>query len=199
MNFRSRILHIAFLFFALFLFSGIQAQSIDSLELRNVDSTMLRLNKFGKNKALVLVFTGNHCVYSKKYESRLIRIATEAKNRDIAFCMINSNNPEMSQDDRFALMQQRAKENNYPCPYLQDIDGKLAKLLGATKNPEVFVLRKIDSEWRMLYSGKIDDNPLIEEKVEQKYLMDVLDKIANGDFAPSTSIPAVGCNIKMEE
>ncbi len=196
---KTRIYQLGLLFLMLVFGFHAEAQSLDSLELRNVDSAMIRLRQFRSNKALVLVFTGNHCVYSKKYEARLIRIATDAKERDIAFCLINSNDPSMSEDDRFVLMQQRAKENDYPCPYLQDVDGKLAKLLGATKNPEVFVLKHVETEWGLLYSGKIDDNPLIEARVENKYLLDVLDRIAKDDFSPSTPIPAVGCNIKMKE
>ena len=196
---RNHILTFSLLLAVLLIGFQSQAQTIDSLEMRNVDSTLIRLKKFEGKKALVLVFTGNHCVYSKKYEARLIRMAQEAQTRDIAFCLINSNDPELSEDDRFALMKQRAAENNYPCPYLQDINGELARMLGATKNPEVFVLKKADETWGILYSGKIDDNALIEERVENKYLMDVLDKIAAGDFSPTTPIPPVGCNIKMKE
>jgi thiol-disulfide isomerase/thioredoxin len=191
-----------FLLALLLLMVGIgqlRAQSLDSLSLLNTDSVKVKLSDFAGKRALVLVFTGNHCVYSKKYEDRLIRIATEFMAKDLAFCLVNSNDPELSQDDRFALMRARAKEKKYPCPYLYDADGTLAKLVGATINPEVFVFKKGDKTWNMLYSGKIDDNPLIEDRVEKQFLTDVLGKIAAGDFSATPSIPAVGCNIKMKE
>jgi hypothetical protein len=178
---------------------GGHAQSIDSLLFRDIDSNMVGLNSFATKKALVLVFTGNHCVYSKKYEDRLIRIATEFSAKDIGFCLVNSNDPDLSQDDRWELMRERAKEKSYPCAYLHDFDGKLAKLIGATKNPEVFVVRKTDKQWEVLYSGKIDDNPLIEDRVEKQFLVDELNRIVGGDFAPMATEPAVGCNIKMKE
>jgi thiol-disulfide isomerase/thioredoxin len=175
------------------------AQSLDSLTLRDTDSNLVNLAQFASNKALVLIFTGNHCVYSKKYEDRLIHIATEFMPKNIGFLLVNSNDPELSQDDRFALMRERAKEKSYPCPYLHDADGVLAKLLGATKNPEVFVVRKGDKAWELLYAGKIDDNPLIEERVERKFLVEELSRIVAGDYGPATPVPAVGCTIKMKE
>lgn len=174
-------------------------QNLDSLALRDIDSNLVQLNSFAPKKALVLVFTGNHCVYSKKYEDRLIRIATEFMAKDIAFCLVNSNDPSLSQDDRWELMRARAKEKSYPCSYLNDADGVLAKRIGATKNPEVFVVRKGEKQWELLYSGKIDDNPLIEDRVERQFLVDELNRIVGGDFAPTATEAAVGCNIKLKE
>jgi glutathione peroxidase-family protein len=63
------------------------AQYLDSLSLRDVDSNLVSMKSFSEKKALVLVFTGNHCVYSKKYEDRLIRIAKEFMAKDIGFCL----------------------------------------------------------------------------------------------------------------
>ncbi len=194
-----RFHHILLGLFFLLTVVHAQGQSIDSLSLRDTDSNLVKMASFASKKALVLIFTGNHCVYSKKYEDRLIHIANEFMPRDIGFLLINSNDPDLSQDDRFELMRARAKEKSYPCPYLHDINGALAKVLGATKNPEVFVLRKAEKSWEMLYSGKIDDNPLIEERVERKFLVEELSRIVAGDYGVSTPVPAVGCTIKMEE
>ena len=187
---------------AILLSLGLQlayGQSMDSLSLRDTDSNLVNIGNYASNKALVLIFTGNHCVYSKKYEDRLIKIASDFMPQGIGFLLINSNDAELSQDDRLALMRERAKEKAYPCPYLQDANGVLAKILGATKNPEVYVVRKGDKSWELLYAGKIDDNPLIEERVEHKFLIDELTRIVAGDYGPTTPVPAVGCTIKLKE
>ncbi len=175
------------------------AQSLDSLSFWDTDSNLVKMSSFAAKKAVVLIFTGNHCVYSKKYEDRLIHIANEFMPKEIGFLLVNSNDPELSQDDRFELMRERAKEKAYPCPYLYDGTASLAKLLGATKNPEVFVVRKGEKTWELLYSGKIDDNPLIEERVERKFLVEELSRIVAGDYGAATPVPAVGCTIKMKE
>jgi thiol-disulfide isomerase/thioredoxin len=180
-------------------FQMVQGQTLDSLSLFDTDSNVVKFTSYTSKKALVLIFTGNHCVYSKKYEDRLIHIANEFIPKDIGFVLVNSNDPELSQDDRFELMKVRAKEKSYPCPYVHDAKGALAALLGATKNPEVFVLRRSEKAWELLYAGKIDDNPLIEERVERKFLVEELARIVAGDYGVSTPVPAVGCTIKLKE
>ena len=47
-----------------------------------------------------------------------------------------------------------------------------------------------------LVSGKIDDNPLMDTRVEQQYLRSAIDAILDGLPAVSTQ-PALGCNIKQ--
>jgi thiol-disulfide isomerase/thioredoxin len=173
-----------------------QSVSLDSVALMNVDSHTVRLSGFRDKKALVLVFTGNHCVYSKKYEDRLINLARECASKGAAFVLVNSNAPDLSQDDRFALMQARAREKGYPCPYLHDPQGRLAKMVGATKNPEAFIFQPKGDTWQLAYFGKIDDNPLMDTRVEQQFLRDALDAILAG-LAPPPSQTALGCNIKQ--
>ena len=177
---------------------GLQAQSygLDSISLPNVDSTQVGLASFHEKKALVLVFTGNHCVYAKKYEDRLMMLAKDFTAKGAAFILVNSNSPELSQEDRFALMQSRAAEKAYPCPYLHDPNGRLANMVGATKNPEAFIFVYRGKAWELAYSGKIDDNPLMDTRVEQQYLRSAIDAILDGLPAVSTQ-PALGCNIKQ--
>lgn len=169
---------------------------LDSIALLNIDSNTVRLSGFRDKKALVLVFTGNHCVYSKKYEDRLIALARESAAKGAGFVLVNSNSPVLSQDDRFALMQARAREKGYPCPYLHDPQGTLAKMVGATKNPEAFIFVPKAGTWQLAYSGKIDDNPLMDTRVEQQFLRNALDAILAGQ-APPPSQAALGCNIKQ--
>lgn len=170
--------------------------ALDSIVLLNVDSNAVKFTSFRDKKALVLVFTGNHCVYSKKYEDRLITLARDCAAKGTAFVLVNSNSPTLSQDDRFALMQARAREKAYPCPYLHDPQGHLAKMVGATKNPEAFIFQHKPEGWQLVYAGKIDDNPLMDTRVEQQFLRDALDAILAGQ-APPPSQAALGCNIKQ--
>lgn len=169
---------------------------LDSLVFLNVDSTSYKLVGLKEKKALILVFTGNHCVYSKKYEDRLIALAKDSQGKGAGFVLVNSNAPDLSQDDRFPLMQARAKEKAYPCPYLHDPEAKLAKLVGATKNPEAFLLVRTGEQWVVVYAGKIDDNPLMDTRVEHQYLREALDAVLGGQTVPASQV-AVGCNIKQ--
>lgn len=178
--------------------AGSAAQALDSLSLMNVDSQQVAFKDYLSKKALVLVFTSNHCVYAKKYEDRLVKLAETYQEQDIGFCLVNSNNPSISYDDGYALMRARAKEKGYPCPYLSDADGALARLLGATKNPECFVFVPWEGRFKQIYSGKIDDNPLMASRVEEHYLRDVLEQVLAGNIAGRKPVPVTGCHIKFE-
>jgi hypothetical protein len=145
----------------------------------------------------VVIFTGNHCVYAKKYEDRIIGLAKEFGPQEVSVLLVNSNDPVLSEDDRFEVMQTRAKEKSYPCPYLHDPDRKVADLFAATKNPETFVLiPDAEQGFKVVFHGKIDDNPLMPDKVEQHFLNDVLADILAGKPGPFATQSIIGCGIK---
>jgi thiol-disulfide isomerase/thioredoxin len=172
---------------------------LDSLILIDTQENEIRLEQYADSTVLVLIFTSNHCVYSKKYEDRLLEMIAEYQKKGVAFLLINANSPAMSSEDRLELMAQRAEERAYPCPYVQDPDAQMARTLGATKNPEVFVGKWKDNTLSVLYSGKIDDNPLMYKRVENHYLRDALDQILAGKSTPIESVPPIGCGIKMKK
>jgi len=170
---------------------------LDTIALPAVDSSSLfSLGKLHGKQAVVLVFTGNHCVYSKKYEDRLMALSREFAKENVSLVLVNSNAPELSPDDRLELMESRAREKKYPMPYLQDSQGRLAKLVGATKNPEAFVLVFKGGVWLKAYAGKIDDNPLMESNVEKNYLREAVRAVLSGQV-PSSTQPAMGCGVKQ--
>ena len=174
--------------------------AVKDFSLPNVDGRSISLSSYAGQKAVVLVFTGNHCVYSKKYEDRILAMAKEYGPRQVAFLLINSNDPALSEDDRPEVMKARATEKAYPCPYLQDADRHVAELLGATKNPETFVLLPQEGGGFLIaFHGRIDDSPLMPDKVEHRYLNDVLNDILAGKPGPFQSQTVIGCGIKGME
>ncbi len=187
---------------------GLQAQSdsaaavtaVQDFSLPNVDGSTVSLSSYASQKAVVVIFTGNHCVYSKKYEDRILQLAREFGPKQVSVLLINSNDPALSEDDRLEVMQMRSKEKDYPCPYLQDADRKVATLFGATKNPETFVLTPAATGgFKIAFHGKIDDSPLLPEKVEHRFLSDVLNDILAGKPGPYPSQSVIGCGIKGVE
>ncbi|MEM0995599.1 MAG: redoxin domain-containing protein [Bacteroidota bacterium] len=174
------------------------AQPLDSLSLLATDSSEIRLADYQDSLGIAVIFTSNHCVYSKKYEDRLLEMIPEYQARGIAFVLINANSPVLSSDDRLELMAERAAEKQYPCPYVKDRAAQLAKALGATKNPEAFVGKWTDEGLQIVYSGKIDDNPLMANRAEKFFLRDALESLLSESGVPVTQVPPVGCAIKVE-
>ena len=92
-------------------------------------------------------------------------------------------------------MAEKAQEKGYTVPYLSDADQAVSTNLGATRTPEVFVLRKVGGEFRVVYKGALDDNPQRADDVSQSYLVNVIKAIKAGRPIPSNQ-RATGCMIK---
>ena len=100
---------------------------------------------------MVVVFTCNSCPFAQEYEDRIIALA-KAHAQDVAFVAINVNRVA---EDSLEKMQLRAKEKQFPYPYLYDQSQQIAKAYGATFTPEFFVL---GPERKIVYMGGLDNN-----------------------------------------
>lgn len=175
-------------------FQVLCAQQISDFTLKQTDGSMVSSQSYSGQKVWVVVFTGNHCVYSKKYEDRLIQYAKEFTAKGVSFMLINSNDPIQSEEESLNNMRNRSKDKNFPFVYLQDEKQTVAKMFGAQKNPEVFVLKGM----KILYKGALDNNPLMPEKVTRNYLHEAIVAALAGISPKESSIPASGCNIKWK-
>jgi peroxiredoxin len=170
---------------------------INDFSLTNaVDNNKVSLSDYSKSKAVAIVFTSNECPYSKLYENRLLEMVKEFNEKNVKFIFINSNNPGSSPEDRQQEMTRKAADKKFTFPYLVDNRQEVSNLFGATKTPEVFVLKNINGNLILKYKGAIDDNPQTETDVNHYYLKDVLSAIIN-DAAPKVQqTRAIGCVIK---
>jgi thiol-disulfide isomerase/thioredoxin len=176
--------------FPAFVFS----QEITDFTLKQTDGSMVSSASYKSKSAWVVVFTGNHCVYSKKYEDRLIALGKEFGAKGVGFLLINSNDPNQNEEESISNMKLRVKDKGYPFVYLQDDQQNVAKMFGAQKNPEVFVLKGS----QILFKGAIDNNPLMPEKADKQYLREAIQAALSGKSPSEPSIPANGCNIKWK-
>ena len=157
-----------------------------------IDDKEHSLADFKDAKAIVLVFTCNHCPVAKAYEERLVKLQKDYKKKGVQLVAVNVNNvPE----DKLDKMKVRAKEKQFNFPYLYDETQKIGRDYGADKTPHVFVIGK---ERKIVYMGAIDDN-MKADKVTSNHLADALDAILAGE-APATPVTKqFGCSIKYDE
>lgn len=157
-------------------------------------------NLTDNNDVAVIIVTSSHCSWAGKYEARLAGLYKKYKAKGVTFLAVNSNDASVSTSDALARI---SAQSPFPFPYLKDEDQAAAKALGATKNPEAFVLRKKRSEsgqarFQIMYMGKVDDNPLDANMAKEKYL-DLAIASALAGKAPATQKTAAnGCNIKWK-
>ncbi len=159
------------------------------------DSKKYSLNSFADKKALVIVFSCNHCPYVQAYEDRIIEIQKNYA-KDVQVIAISSNEDENYPEDSFENMKARAQMKKFNFPYLHDETQNIAKAYGATHTPEIFLF---DKERKMVFHGKIDDNWQEPQNVKSKYLRNAIDDLLNGKQISVPETFTIGCTIKWKK
>ncbi len=143
-------------------------------------------------KAVVLVFTCNHCPVAKAYEDRLIALQADYQDKGVQVIAVNCNK---GAGDRLEPMKQRAAEKEFNFPYLFDESQQTGHDYGARVTPHPYLL---DGDRKIVYVGAIDDN-MNAEKATEHYLRDALDALLAGKDVPEIQKKAFGCGIKYEK
>ncbi|MFO7932544.1 MAG: thioredoxin family protein [Bacteroidales bacterium] len=166
--------------------------------LKNVDGTTVSLSDYSNQKGVILVFTCNPCPFAKAYEQRIIRLHERYAPAGYPVVAINPNDEEVSPEDSFDKMKERASEENYPFPYLKDETQEVYQAYGATRTPHIYLLKYEDGEFMVTYVGAIDDNAMDASAVSKTYLEDAISDLQAGDMPDPAVTKAVGCTIKTK-
>lgn len=162
--------------------------------LPGTDGRTYALEDFADAKALVVVFTCNHCPYAKAAEDRLVALQREYGERGAQLVAINPNDDHRHPEDGFDAMVARAREKGFNFPYLRDESQDVARAYDAACTPDVFVF---GPDRKLVYNGRIDDSWQDAAKVTRQDLRDVIEATLAGR-APALPdvVPSMGCSIK---
>lgn len=172
----------------------IGSKAVD-FDLPGVDGKNHSLKELSDKKAVIIIFSCNHCPYVQAYENRMIEIQKDYEAQEVQIVAINSNEDIHHPEDSFTNMAQRAKEKKFNFLYLRDESQKAARNYGATHTPQIFLF---DKNRELQYTGKIDDNWQEPQKVTKRYLRDALDAILSGKRISEPETFAIGCTIKWK-
>jgi thiol-disulfide isomerase/thioredoxin len=176
--------------------NGQSYQGLEAVKLFNViDGDSIALDYKSSGPLAVIVFTSNFCPYSVKYEDRIKELYQRFSKRDIQFLLVNPND---TPEDSIEEMKRKARTQNYPFPYLKDHQQVLTEIMGATRTPEVFLIRPVKNGFELVYRGAIDDNPQTAHDVESPYLRNAIQSVLAGDSLEYTEVRVTGCIIKGE-
>lgn len=164
----------------------------DFANLVGTDDKQHSLGEYASAKAVVVIFTCNHCPVAIANEDRIIALQKDYADKGVQVVAINVNNlPE----DTLEPMKVRAAEKKFNFPYLYDSSQKSARAFGAAVTPHVYLL---DGQRKIAYMGAIDDSAVEPEKVSKQYLRDALDAVLAGTAPMRPETKAAGCGIKYE-
>lgn len=167
--------------------------------LRDVSGKTVSMAQYKDAKGFIVIFTCNSCPYAKMYEDRIIALDKKYASKGYPVLAINPNDAAQQPEDSFENMQKRAKEKNYTFPYLYDESQEITAAYGATRTPQVYLLKKDRSGNKVEYIGAIDNNHKDAAKADQKYTEDAIEQLMAGKKPKTSSTKAIGCTIKWKE
>jgi len=170
-------------------------------QLKNVDGSTVSLGmiKYSAAKGFIVVFTCNHCPFSKSYEDRIIELNKKFENLGYPVVAINPNDPEREPEDSFANMQKRAKEKGFTFPYLFDETQKISYFYGAERTPHVYIVKKEAGKFKVAYIGAIDNDVQNVNEKKEKYVETAVNELIAGKPVTKALTKAVGCAIKWKQ
>ena len=162
--------------------------------LKAVDGKSYSLRDFADRKALVMVFSCNHCPYVQAYEDRMVRMQRDYSGKGVTLVAINSNDDHDYPEDSFENMIRRAKDKGFNFPYLRDETQDIARKYGAICTPHVFAF---DVHRTLQYKGRIDDNRNAAD-VKTHDLTNALDAMLAGRKPSVQETRPFGCSVKWK-
>lgn len=173
--------------------------TVSDFRLKNFDGKMVSLSDYGQYKGVILIFDCNTCPYSKAYNDRIIELHQKFSGKGFPVVTINANDARQSPGDSFEAMVARAKSKKYDFPYLLDETQNVAKAFGATNTPHVFLLNRVENDFKVAYIGAIDSNPRSAAQADKKYVEDAVNALLEEKPVPVEKTKAVGCGIKWKD
>ncbi len=171
--------------------------------LPGVDGKNHQLKDFSNSKALVIVFTCNHCPDARAARGKVIALHKDYKDKSVAVIAISGNDDKALRLDEIGYsvhgdslddMKHVAREEKYTFPYLYDGETqKTTKAYGAVATPHVFVF---DADRKLRYTGRIDDARRSRKDIGTNYVRNALDSILTGKEVTEKTTRAFGCSTK---
>jgi hypothetical protein len=142
-------------------------------------------------QSTVLIFLSVDCPVSNRYAPEIQRLYRTFASRGLRFELVYPN-PADTPD----AIRRHVTDYDLPDVTVRDVDGKIARLAGATITPEAAVF---DRNGELAYRGRIDDRFVIVGRERPAAtvhdLRDALDSVLKGARIPQPRTQAVGCFI----
>ncbi len=153
------------------------------------------IDDYPNARAFVIVFSCNHCPYVKHLEDELVETAREYQAKGVQFIAICSNNTETHPQDGIGPMAERAREKDFPFPYLRDDSQDVARAYKAACTPDFFVF---DGDRKLVYRGRFDETRPNKGTPHGGDLKKALDQLLQDGEVTIEQHPSMGCNIKWK-
>lgn len=185
----TKFLFFVFLSAAFVTVNGQSSHDLSAVKLKDIKNKTTSIDSGEKNTAIL--FLGTDCPITQKYISRIREIVEEFKPTTAFYGVFPK---------QFTVKEIKDFKKEYKIEFtlLSDNEMELAKHLGATVTPEVFLL---DKDFNLQYQGAIDNwfYELGKSRLNttENYLIDALTAVAKGKTPSISKTEAIGCFIQM--
>ncbi len=170
-------------------------ESAPDFNLKATDGNRYTLANFADAKALVVLFTCNHCPFVKGSDEVTRQTVLKFAPQGVAFAAINANSATTNPDDSYEHMIERIAEHQFPWTYLHDEKQEAALAYGALRTPHFFVF---DADRKLIYTGRAVDNPKDSSLITKYDLEAALEQYLAGQPIETPVTNPLGCNVKWE-
>lgn len=163
--------------------------------LTDTDGKTVNLSDFA-GKVVVLAWFNPGCPFVKKHFENGANTFNDLNKKygekGVVFVAINSGAAGKEGAGKEANVSAR-KDWKIEFPILLDDTGKVGKLYGAQRTPEMFIINK---DGTLAYHGAIDDSDKMKEVGKTNYVAKALDEILAGKPVSTTQTKPYGCTVK---
>lgn len=164
-------------------------------KMKDVSGKEVTLNASKTSKGLLVIFSCNTCPYVKLSEGRIKEISDLCIKQGIGCILINSNEAQRAEEDSYEAMVKYAESQKLNCPYVVDVNSKIADAFGAAKTPQCFLFNNKG----LIYKGSIDDNVKDPAAAKEHFLKDAIEALLKNTTPAKQETKSVGCTIKRVE
>ncbi len=166
---------------------------VPDVALTDLNGKSVRLSDFKAKRALVIALTSPSCPLSQKFAPTLAKLEDEWRARGVAFMFVNPVAADAALDCKAA-----AKAHGFDGPVIRDLNGALARTLGALTTTDAFVL---DAARTLVYRGAVDDQYGLgysQDAPRHRYLTDALTATLASKSPPTAATWAPGCELDLK-
>lgn len=168
---------------------------VADFRLRGVNNRVVSLASYPAARGFIVVFTCNHCPFARLYTARLNALNAKYQAQQVPLLAINSMDTVVYAEESFRLMQQRAGAERFTFPYLHDARQAVGRDFRAEHTPQTYVIWKEDGQWKIRYSGAVDDNGAEPGQVKNVYVAQAVDALLAGKPVANPKTESFGCAI----
>lgn len=169
-------------------------KTVDDFTLISTFNKQVSLSDYPNAKGFIIIFTCNHCPFAQLYYKRLNELNKKYSKLNVPLIAINSMDTIFYEDEGIQHMKEKAKNNNFRFPYLQDRSQSIGRNFGATHTPQVFLIWKVNNQWVIKYKGAIDDNGERPE-IAKSFITQAIDELLVGKKVSQPEMNSIGCKI----